>query len=49
MPWEFNATFNNISNIFWKSVLLMKGWENNTYGNAPTCHRSLTNFITSSV
>ena len=41
----FNATFNNISAISWRSVLLVEEAgvprENN-----PTCRKSLTNFIT---
>jgi hypothetical protein len=36
----FNATFNNISNISWWSVLLME----ETEGQPPTCCKSLTNF-----
>ena len=41
----FNATFNNISVISWWSVLLVE----ETGGprkKPPTCHKSLTNFIT---
>ena len=34
----FNATFNNISVIMWRSVLLVE--------KTMTCHKSLTNFIT---
>jgi hypothetical protein len=41
----FNATFNNISVISWQSVLLVK--ETKVPGEKPpTCHKSLTNFIT---
>jgi hypothetical protein len=36
-----NATFNNISVILWRSVLLVE--EN---GEQPTCRKSLENFIT---
>jgi len=41
----FSTTFNNISAISWRSVLLVEKtgvpWQ-----KPPTCHRSLTNFIT---
>ena len=41
----FNATFNNISVILWRSVLLVE--ETRVPGRKPpTCHKSLTNFIT---
>jgi len=41
----FNATFNNISVISWRSVLLVE--ETGGPGiKAPTCRKSLTNFIT---
>jgi hypothetical protein len=41
----FNATFNNISVISWRSVLLMEEtWS--TWRKPPTCRKSLTNFIT---
>jgi hypothetical protein len=42
----FNATFNNISVISWRSVLLVE--ETGVHGsrNPPTCRKSLTNFIT---
>ena len=44
----FNATFNNISVILWRSVLLVE--ETGGPGKKPpTCHKSLTNFITSVV
>jgi len=36
----FNATFNNISIISWRSVLMMEET------GVPTCRKSLTNFIT---
>jgi len=37
----FNATFNNISVISWRSVLLVE--ETGVPGkNPPTCHKSLT-------
>jgi len=40
-----NTTFNNISVISWLSVLL--GEEAGVPGEKPpTCHKSLTNFIT---
>jgi len=39
----FNATFNNISVISWRSVLLVE--ETSTRRKTPTCHKSLTNFI----
>ena len=40
----FNATFNNISVISWKSVLLVE--ENGVYlEKPPTCCKSLTHFI----
>ena len=38
----FNATFNNISVILWRSDLLME----ETRENHPTCPKSMTNFIT---
>ena len=42
----FNATFNNISVISWRSVLLVE--ETGVHGsrNPPTCRKSRTNFIT---
>jgi len=40
----FNATFNNILVILWWSVLLVE--EMSTQRKPPTCHKSLTNFIT---
>jgi hypothetical protein len=41
----FNATFNNISVILWRSVLLVE--ETGVHlENHRTCHKSLTNFIT---
>jgi len=41
----FNATFNNISVILWRSVLLVE--ETGESGEKPpTCHKSLTNIIT---
>jgi hypothetical protein len=39
--WWFNATFNNISDILWWSVLLMK----ETWRKPPTYRKSLINFI----
>ena len=39
----FNATFNNISVISWRLVLLVK---ESTRRKPPTCCKSLTNFIT---
>jgi hypothetical protein len=39
---EFNATFNNITVISWRSVLLVE----ETGGKKPTCRKSPTNFIT---
>ena len=36
-----NATFNNISNAPWRSVLLVE----ETQRKPPTCRKSLTNFI----
>ena len=41
----FNTTFNNISVISWLIVLLMEETER-IRKNPPTCHSSLTNFIT---
>jgi hypothetical protein len=38
----FNATFNNISAIPWRSVLFM----GETGRKPPTCRKSLTNLIT---
>jgi hypothetical protein len=41
----FNATLNNISVILWQSLLLVE--ETGVPGEKPpTCHKSLTNFIT---
>jgi hypothetical protein len=40
----FNATFNNISVISWWSVLFGRG-NRSTRRKPPTCHKSLTNFI----
>jgi hypothetical protein len=40
-----NATFNNISAISWHSALF--GGYRSTRRKRPTCHKSLTNFITS--
>jgi hypothetical protein len=40
-----NATINNISVIFWLSVLLMEE-TTEPRENLPTCRKSLTNFIT---
>jgi len=41
----FNATFNNILIISWRSVIIGRGnWS--TRRQPPTCHKSLTNFIT---
>jgi len=37
----FNATFNNISVIWWPSILLV-----GETGVPPTCRKSLTTFIT---
>ena len=44
----FNATFNNISVISWRSVLL-GGGNRTTRRIRPTCRKSLTNFITYNV
>jgi hypothetical protein len=45
MVMEFNATFNNISVIPWRSNLLVK--ETGTpEKKTPTCRKSLINFIT---
>jgi len=41
----FNATFNNISGISWWSVLV-GGGNRRTRRKPPTCHKSLSNFIT---
>jgi len=41
----FKATFNNISAISWRSVLLVEG-TGEPGGKKPTCRKSLTNFIT---
>jgi hypothetical protein len=42
----FNAIFNNISVISWRSILLEEGTEVPAKKNPPTCRKSLTNFIT---
>ena len=43
----FNATFNNISVISWRSVLSVVGGGNrSTRRKPPTCRKSLTTFIT---
>ena len=39
-----NTTFKNISVISWQSFLLVE--ETGVRGKPPTCHKSLTNFIT---
>ena len=41
----FNATFNNMLAISWRSVLLVEETEE-PKENPPTCCKSLTNFIT---
>ena len=41
----FNATFNNISAISWRSVLWVEE-TGSTLRKPPTCRKSLTNFIT---
>ena len=41
----FNATFNNISVISWRSGLLVEE-TGVPWGKPSTCHKSLTNFIT---
>ena len=42
----FNATFNNILDILWRSALMVEEpWR--TGKNSPTCRKSPTNFITS--
>jgi hypothetical protein len=40
----FNATFNNISVISWRSVLLVE--ETGVPWEKPPCRKSLTNLIT---
>jgi hypothetical protein len=41
----FNATFNNITVISWRSILLVE--ETRVHGEKkPTCRKSQTNFIT---
>ena len=40
----FSATFNNISGLSWRSVLLVG--KTAVPEKPPTCHKSLTNFIT---
>jgi hypothetical protein len=40
----FNATFNNISVISCRSVVLVE--ETGVFRDNVTCHKSLTNFIT---
>jgi len=40
--WCLMPLSNNISVILWQSVLLVEG----TRRKPPTCHKSLTNFIT---
>jgi len=41
----FSATFNNISAISWRSIVLVE--ENrSSRGKPPTCRKSLINFIT---
>ena len=42
----FNATFNNISVISWRSVLNIGGGNRSTRRNPPTCRNSLKNVIT---
>jgi hypothetical protein len=42
----FNATFNNISVISWRSVVLVEEAEVPRENHAPTCRKSLTNYIT---
>jgi hypothetical protein len=41
----FNTTFNNISAVSWRSVLLVEESES-TRGKPATCRKSTTNFIT---
>jgi hypothetical protein len=41
----FNGTFNNISAVLWRSVLLVEEFRVSSE-KPPTCHKSLTNFIT---
>ena len=41
----FNATFNNISVISWRSVLLVKEGNQSTRRKSPTFRQSLANFI----
>jgi hypothetical protein len=42
----FSATFNNISVISWRSVLMMEETGGSTRRKPPTCGKSVTNFIT---
>jgi len=42
----FNATFDNISVILWRSVLLVKETGVPGENHQATCRKSLTNFIT---
>ena len=42
----FNATFNNISVISWQSISFIGGGNRSTRRKPPTCHKSLTNFMT---
>ena len=42
----FNVTFNNISVISWRSVVLMEEARVPGENHVPTCLKSLTNFIT---
>jgi hypothetical protein len=44
-PFLVNVTFNNISVISWRSVLLVKETEH-PERKTPTCRNSMTNFIT---
>jgi hypothetical protein len=45
---EFNATFDNISAILWWSDLLIER-TGGTQRKPPTCHKSLTNSITTMI
>ena len=42
----FNATFNNISFILWRPVLLVEETVAPSENHRSTCRKSLTNFIT---
>ena len=46
MAMVFNATFNNISVISWRSFFLAEATGASGEKHPPTCRKSLTSFIT---